>query len=51
MKVFKALTKKGRSTGGIPSFGSNGLVGKRALHSMVEYIAQLLKYCRDTLDC
>ena len=45
MKAFKALTKKGRSAGGIPSFGSNGLVGGRVLHCMVEYMTQLLKYC------
>ena len=39
LKAFKALTKNGRSAGGIPSFGSNGLVGGRELHSMVEYMA------------
>ena len=50
LKAFKALTKKGRSAGGIPPFGSNGLVGGRALRRMEEYMAQLLKYCRDTLD-
>ena len=51
LKVFKALTKKGRSTGGIPSFGSNGLVGGRALRRICLAIEVLPRYAGPPKEC